>query len=99
MRVNVYAEEITDRTEIVEKRPANHPDETFYGVRMYLESPYVLHKDPTDDDSSAITFWVPWTRQGGHDIGIVRATLMELVGHLDSLVSLGKAKDASIPRP
>ena len=63
MRVNIYAEEITDRVEIVEK----HTDEgSFTGVRFYLELPVTLgtgqaqgpfmHR-PGDDDSAAVTFW------------------------------------------
>ena len=71
MRVNVYAEEITNRVEIVEKNG-------FTGVRFYLELPVSLSTPPTglaphtagmtqmrgpfvhgpgDDDSAAVTFW------------------------------------------
>lgn len=68
MRVNVYAEEMTNRIEIIEK---NVGGEIFTGVRFYLELPVTvanghgghavykgpfLHK-PGDDDSSAVTFW------------------------------------------
>ncbi|MEM7308880.1 MAG: hypothetical protein AAF682_19515 [Planctomycetota bacterium] len=64
MRVNVYAEEITDRVEIVEK---DTEDGSFTGVRLYLYLPVTgeggqqqrgpfLH-GPGDDDSAAITFW------------------------------------------
>jgi len=63
MRVNVYAEEMTQRVEMVEKII----DGVVYtGVRFYLEMPATvngkqyrgpfLHKE-NDDDSSAITFW------------------------------------------
>lgn len=69
MRVNVYAEEMTERVEIVQKGE-------FTGVRFYLELPVTtpitdgrgnpvgntVHKGPFmhkegDDDSSAVTFW------------------------------------------
>jgi hypothetical protein len=68
MRVNIYAEEMTDRIEIIEKTTA---DGTFTGVRFYLELPVTIpnghggnavyrgpfmHK-PGDDDSAAVTFW------------------------------------------
>ena len=64
MRVNVYAEEMTDRVEIVEKATA---DGTFTGVRFYLELPVTqnypaqvrgpfIHRQG-DDDSAAVTFW------------------------------------------
>lgn len=67
MRINVYAEEMTDRVEIVQKGE-------FTGVRFWLElpvtvrdpsaypdgirqvsGPFVHH--PGDDDSAAVTFW------------------------------------------
>ena len=65
MRVNVYAEEMTDRVELVEK-------EGYIGLRFYLYLPVTTpdgqvrgpfrHKPETylselDDDSSAVTFW------------------------------------------
>lgn len=63
MRVNVYAEEITDRVEIISKEIDG---KVFTGVRFYLELPATIngqqHQGPFihsegDDDSSAITFW------------------------------------------
>lgn len=63
MRVNVYAEEITDRVEIISKEIDGT---TYTGVRFYLELPCTvdgrnvsgpfMHR-PGDDDSAAITFW------------------------------------------
>ena len=64
MRVNIYAEEITNNVEIVEKIT---PDGKFTGVRFWLHLPVTLadgrqaqgpflHR-PGDDDSSAVTFW------------------------------------------
>ena len=63
MRVNIYAEEMTNRVELVKKGE-------FVGVRFYLElpvtvdmpkgvdqvrGPFMHHSD--DDDSAAVTFW------------------------------------------
>ena len=63
MRVNVYAEELTDRIEIIGKEIDGR---TFTGLRIYLELPATvdgkqhqgpfMHR-PGDDDSSAVTFW------------------------------------------
>ena len=63
MRVNVYAEEMTDRIEIIGKEIDGH---TFTGLRFYLELPATvggkqyqapfMHR-PGDDDSAAVTFW------------------------------------------
>lgn len=63
MRVNIYAEEMTDRVVLIEKTI----DDTVYtGLRLYLELPSgtpgnhvrgpFMHKED-DDDSAAVTFW------------------------------------------
>lgn len=73
MRVNVYAEEMTERVEVITKTTK---DGVFTGVRFYLELPVTtplqdghgntiartVHKGPFvhkegDDDSAAVTFW------------------------------------------
>jgi len=80
MRVNVYAEEMTDRIEIISKTVDG---QLFTGLRFYLELPVTvpviqdgkqlgtnvfkgpfMHR-PGDDDSSAVTFW------GKQDLRIV----------------------------
>jgi hypothetical protein len=64
MRVNIYAEEMTDRIEIISKVIDGS---TFTAVRFYLELPVsndgvhfvqgpFIHR-PGDDDSAAVTFW------------------------------------------
>ncbi len=63
MRVNIYAEEMTDRLTITSKVIDGH---TYTGLRFWLELPATvdgkhyqgpfMHK-PDDDDSSAVTFW------------------------------------------
>lgn len=87
MRVNVYAEELTHRVELVKKGE-------FTGVRIYLELPCTIpvqlngekvdynvrgpfmHR-PDDDDSSAITIW------GKQDLAIILRKALDLVeGHL-----------------
>lgn len=84
MRINVYAEELTAETELVTKTVTDEKfgTRTFYGVRMYLASPDVLHADPVDDDRSAITFWVPWTRANGHAFDTLEDVLVGLRGCL-----------------
>jgi hypothetical protein len=72
MRVNIYAEEMTDRVEIIEKEVEG---QTFTAVRFYLELPCTIPTNytstdkgtknvsgpfihrPGDDDSAAVTFW------------------------------------------
>ena len=67
MRVNIYAEETTDRIEIIDKEIDGY---RFTGLRFYLYLPVTLPNSspphqargpfihrPGDDDSAAITFW------------------------------------------
>lgn len=96
MRVNVYAEEITDRVEIIEKTTA---DGTFTGVRFYLQLPVTqrnaygevvqergpfMHRDG-DDDSAAVTFW------GKHDL---RDTLFHALALLNDFYAARDARNA-----
>lgn len=81
MRVNVYAEEMTERVEVVTKQG-------FTGLRLYLELPAtvngVQHRGPfqhgpNDDDSSAVTFW------GKRDLRkVLRLMLETLDAHYES---------------
>lgn len=100
MRLNIYAEEVTGETGVVIKAPDNHPDNQFYGVRMYLESPSVLHRTDDDDDRSAVTIWVPWTKEGGHDFARIHALLDNLQDELSraemtEVARRGQARDAA----
>lgn len=64
MRVNIYAEEMTDRIEIIEKEVEGTK---FTALRFYLYLPVTLPDGSyvagpfmhgaSDDDSSAVTFW------------------------------------------
>ena len=60
MRINVYSQELTKEIELVSKEADTGI--TYYGVRIYLASPDVLHHTVDDDDRSAITFWLPNNR-------------------------------------
>lgn len=88
MRINVYAEELTAETELVSKTVTDDTfgTRTFYGVRVFLKSPDELHHDPADDDRSAITLWVPWTREGGHDFPTVRKALQAMNLRLEQAI-------------
>ena len=92
MRVNVYAEEMTDRIQIISKEIEGR---VFTGLRLYLELPVTTNVRDVecggatpinragpflhgidDDDSSAVTFW------GKQDLRpVLRKALMELEVH------------------
>jgi hypothetical protein len=57
MRINIYSQELTKEIELVSKMADTGI--TYYGARMYLASPDILHHTADDDDRSAITFWIP----------------------------------------
>ena len=89
MRTNIYAEELTEDVRIVTK-VAEDTGNKFYGLRVFLESPDVLHHTDEDDDRSAVTVFVPWTKAQGHDTEKVRRILSAMLSNLN--VIEGRAK-------
>jgi hypothetical protein len=85
VRVNVYAEELTSECELVKKTAETGT--TFYGLRFYLKSPPDLHNSASDDDRSAITLWVPWTKRYGHDFAIMTELLSNLGSDLAQAIT------------
>lgn len=70
MRINIYSQELTKEVKLVSK--VADTGILYYGVRIYLASPDILHYSPEDDDRSAITFWIPNARSfTNHDLGDV----------------------------
>ena len=85
MRVNIYAEEMTDRIEIVEKEIDGHK---FTALRFYLYLPVTIpesklgkaenvrgpfiHREG-DDDSAAVTFW------GKRDLRVMLRKALEML--------------------
>jgi len=100
MRVNVYAEEMTDKVEVIWKVVDGHK---FAGLRFYLELPATvkgkqyqgpfIHR-PGDDDSSAVTFW------GKRDLRkLLRKALAELDAYYDFEAHGPKWKDSRKAKP
>ena len=55
MRINLYAEELTDRFECITKIAEGRK---FYGLRFFLKTvPEMMPPIHQDDDQSAVTFW------------------------------------------
>ena len=61
MRINVYSQELTKEIMLVSK--VADTGIRYYGIRLYLASPDILHHSEDDDDRSAITFWIPNAHQ------------------------------------
>ncbi len=57
MRINVYSQEITSETNVVEK--TSNTGLVYSAVQLMLHSSDRLHHPPHDDDRSAVTFWLP----------------------------------------
>ncbi len=57
MRIHLYSQELTKEVQLVSKKADTGV--LYYGVRMMLASPDILHHSPQDDDRSAVTFWIP----------------------------------------
>lgn len=57
MRINVYSQELTD--EVISFSKESNTGLTYSAVQLILHSSEHLHHPPADDDRSAITFWMP----------------------------------------
>ena len=61
MRINVYSQELT--SEIVKLEKVSNTGLTYSAVQMILHSSEFLHHPPKDDDRSAVTFWLPKSKE------------------------------------
>ena len=61
MRINVYSQEITDEVLLVAK--TSNTGVTYHAAQLVLHSSPRLHHPPHDDDRSAVTFWLPKSKE------------------------------------
>ena len=61
MRINVYSQELTDEVNVIEKE--SNTGLIYTAVQLMLHSSPLLHHPPKDDDRSAVTFWLPKSRE------------------------------------
>lgn len=61
MRINVYSQEITDEIVLIEKE--SNTGLVYSAVQIILHSSPMLHHPPNDDDRSAVTFWLPKSKE------------------------------------
>lgn len=57
MRINVYSQELTNEVQSLEKE--SNTGLIYSAVQLMLHSSPMLHHPPQDDDRSAVTFWLP----------------------------------------
>lgn len=60
MRVNVYSQELTSEVNLIAKE--SNTGVTYHAVQLMLHSSHRLHHPPQDDDRSAVTIWLPRSR-------------------------------------
>ncbi len=61
MRINVYSQELTDEMAVVEK--CSNTGLIYSAVQLVLHSSPLLHHPPADDDRSAVTIWLPKSKE------------------------------------
>lgn len=61
MRINVYSQELTDEVLRLEKE--SNTGLVYSAVQFVLHSSPLLHHPPQDDDRSAVTFWLPKSKE------------------------------------
>lgn len=61
MRINVYSQELTSEVGTVEK--TSNTGLVYSAVQLMLHSSPMLHHPPQDDDRSAVTFWLPKSKE------------------------------------
>ena len=57
MRVNIYSQELTNEVNVISK--LSNTGITYSAIQFMLHSSPKLHSTPDDDDRSAVTFWLP----------------------------------------
>jgi len=61
MRINVYSQELTEEIKVIEKE--SNTGLVYSAVQLLLHSSPMLHHPPQDDDRSAVTFWLPRSKE------------------------------------
>lgn len=61
MRINVYSQELTSEVKVIEK--TSNTGLVYSAVQLMLHSSPMLHHPPADDDRSAVTIWLPRSKE------------------------------------
>ena len=68
MRINVYSQELTNEVLMVAKE--SNVGVTYHAAQLILHSSERLHHPPNDDDRSAVTFWLPKSKERREQIAL-----------------------------
>jgi hypothetical protein len=61
MRINVYSQELTNEVLMIAKE--SNTGVVYHAAQLILHSSPMLHHPPADDDRSAVTFWLPKSKE------------------------------------
>lgn len=78
MRINVYSQELTSEAHLLSKE--SNTGLVYSAVQLMLHSSPMLHHPPADDDRSAVTFWLPKSKER-------RRELAETFRHMANLIA------------
>jgi hypothetical protein len=77
MRINVYSQELTD--EVIPVAKVSNTGLTYSAVQLILHSSEHLHHPPQDDDRSAVTFWLPKSKERREAFALALEHMAKLV--------------------
>lgn len=77
MRVNVYSQELTAECALLTK--TSNTGLTYSAVQLLLHSSLKLHHPPADDDRSAVTIWLPRSKERRRELAGTLAEMARLV--------------------
>jgi hypothetical protein len=83
MRVNIYSQELltemTGQRQLETVIKESDTGVVYSAVRMFLASPEELHDNDTDDDRSALTIWLPKSKDRRQWLAANLETLSQMV--------------------
>lgn len=79
MRINVYSQELTSEVKMLSRAgEASGEPRVYYAAQLMLHSSLRLHHPPQEDDRSAITFWLPKSRERREEVATAFERLAEI---------------------
>lgn len=86
MRINVYSQELTN--EVIHTEKESNTGLVYHAAQLILHSTERLHHPPMDDDRSAVTFWLPKSRERREELARTLEQMAALVHQAPSETGL-----------